>query len=206
MSHAFDSIDKPIILLGAGGHGRVLLELLVLNGYSLQGVCDPRLVNVGISCWQSIPVLGDDSYLDQVYPNTVALVIGVGQMPGDKNRENVFKRWYTRGFSFVSVIHPTSWVSDSIDIGEGVQVMAGAVIQPGCSIADNTIVNTMASVDHDCKIGANVHIAPGVTLCGNVTIGHGSFIGAGTTIIQGVSVGEGTVVGAGKTIIGDLLP
>jgi len=75
--------------------------------------------------------------------------------------------------------------------------MAGVVIQPGCAIGENSIINTRAGVDHDCRIGHDVHVAPGATLCGTVTVEDGAFIGAGATVIQGLRVGARAVVECG---------
>ena len=84
--------------------------------------------------------------------------------------------------------------------------MAGAVIQPGTVIGDNSIINTHASVDHDCKIDAHVHIAPGAILCGGVCIGERSHVGTGVVIVQNCQIGPGTLVRAGKTFTGRAIP
>jgi UDP-perosamine 4-acetyltransferase len=86
-------------------------------------------------------------------------------------------------------------------LGEGVQIMAGTVVQPGSKIGDNTILNTRSSVDHDCEIGAHVHIAPGVTLSGGVRVHDDAHIGAGAVLIQGVEVGASSLVAAGSVVI-----
>ena len=84
--------------------------------------------------------------------------------------------------------------------------MAGVVIQPGCAIGENSILNTSVGVDHDCQIGRDVHVAPGATLCGTVTVDDGAFIGAGATVIQGLRIGARAMVGAGVTLVQDLAP
>ena len=78
------------------------------------------------------------------------------------------------------------------------QIMAGAIIQPGCTIGNNVLINTRVSVDHDCIIGDHVHIAPGAILCGGVTVGEGAFIGAGAIIPEGRNVPAGAFVKAGS--------
>ena len=78
--------------------------------------------------------------------------------------------------------------------------MAGAVIQAGVRVAENTIINTKTSVDHDCQIGSHVHLAPGVTVCGNVKIGDSVHVGSGATIIQGIIVGPRCLIGAGTLV------
>jgi UDP-perosamine 4-acetyltransferase len=84
---------------------------------------------------------------------------------------------------------------------EGVQVMAGAIVQPGVRVGANSVLNSRSSVDHDCVIGSHVHVAPGAVLCGSVVVGDHAFVGAGATVIQGVHIGAGAVIGAGVVVI-----
>jgi UDP-perosamine 4-acetyltransferase len=197
---------RPLVLLGAGGHARVLAALALAAGYPVMGVCDPTLAADGISRWADLDVLGDDGALDRLPPDRVALVLGIGQLVTGNLRERLYVTWRARGYDFPALIHPTAWVAPSVVLGDGVQVMAGAVIQPGCAIGENSIVNTNAGVDHDCSIGRDVHVAPGATLCGTVTVEEGAFIGAGATVIQGLRIGARAVVGAGVTLVQDLAP
>jgi sugar O-acyltransferase (sialic acid O-acetyltransferase NeuD family) len=196
----------PLVLIGAGGHGRVLAALMRATGRSALGVCDPKLVAHAVSRWENLDVLGDDSALNHLPPDRVALVLGVGQLATGTFRERLYASLRARGYGFPALVHPSAWVAPGVVLGEGVQVMAGAVIQPGCEIGENSIVNTRAGVDHDCRIGRNVHVAPGATLCGTVTVEDGAFIGAGATVIQGLNVGKCAVVGAGVTLVRSLSP
>lgn len=195
---------RPLVLLGAGGHARVLVALMRAAGYQVLGVCDPTLAKDGISRWADLDVLGDDGALELLPPDRVALALGVGQQATGNLREQLYAAWRVRGYDFPVLVHPSAWISSGVILGDGVQVMAGAVIQPGCAIGENSIVNTMAGIDHDCRIGRDVHVAPGATLCGTVTVEDGAFIGAGATVIQGLRVGARAVVGAGVTLVRDL--
>jgi sugar O-acyltransferase (sialic acid O-acetyltransferase NeuD family) len=197
---------RPLVLLGAGGHALVLLALARAAGHTVIGVCDPTLAAKGISRWAGQDVLGDDSALNRLPPDRVALVLGIGQLVTGNLRERLYADQRARGYEFPALVHPSAWISPGVDLGDGVQVMAGVVIQPGCAIGENSIVNTRAGIDHDCRIGRHVHVAPGATLCGAVTVEDGAFIGAGATVIQGLRVGERAVVGAGVTLVKDLIP
>jgi UDP-perosamine 4-acetyltransferase len=197
---------RPFVLLGAGGHARVLAALVRAAGHPVLGVCDPTLAAEGISRWEELDVLGDDSALDRLPPDRVALVLGIGQLATGNLRERLYAAWRARGYDFPALVHPSAWLAPGVVLGDGVQVMAGAVIQPGCTIGENSIINTRASVDHECVIGRNVHVAPGSTLCGSVRVDKCAFIGAGATVIQGVCIGEGAVVGVGVTLVRDLAP
>lgn len=195
---------RPLILLGAGGHARVLAALARAVGRQVLGVCDPVLVAGSVARWEGLDVLGDDSALDQLQPDRAVLMLGVGQLTTGSLRERLYTTWRTRGFDFPALVHPAAWVAPDVVLGDGVQVMAGAVIQPGCKIGENSIINTRAGVDHDCRIGRDVHVSPNATLCGSVTVEDGAFIGAGATVIQGVCIGRHSVVGAGVTLVRDL--
>lgn len=194
----------PLILLGAGGHAKVLLALAKSAGLVVQGLCDPMLAQQGQSDWKGLPVLGGDEALDGIDPRKVGLINGLGQLVGQRFRNRLFENLKAKGFTFPVLVHPTAWVAPTARLEQGVQIMAGSIVQPDCNIGENTIINTRASVDHDCWIGKNVHIAPGATLCGGVIIGDDAFIGSGATIIQGLRIGARAVAGAGVTLVRDL--
>lgn len=197
-------MDLPLVMLGAGGHAKVLLSLAKAAGWTVLGVCDPELSRDNVTHWRGIPVLGDDDVLDSFDPASAGLINGVGQLVGSVARRKIFDRFRARGFRFPALVHPTAWVDASAELGEGVQVMAGAVIQADVFAGCNSIINTSAGVDHDCHIGTHVHIAPGATLCGGVTVGDRAFIASGATVIQGLTVGEDAVIGAGAVLVRDL--
>lgn len=196
---------KPdLIMLGAGGHAKVLLALAQVAGYRVVGVCDPQLTRAQQEVWRGISVLGDDDALTD-FPEPVGLINGFGQVVGSEARAALYGRMVHVGFHFPPLIHPTAWLAPTVQIADGVQVMASAVVQPDSCVGENTIINTGAQVDHDCQIGAHVHIAPGAILCGGVWLGRGVFIGAGATILPGVRVEKDAVVGAGLTLRHDLI-
>lgn len=195
--------DQPLILLGAGGHAKVLLSAARAANMNVTGVCDPVLAKQGLSHWRGLPVIGNDDELSRYNPESVALINGVGHLPRSCNRQSLFERFKEMGFSFPPIKHPTAWLDASVQISEGVQIMAGVIVQADSLIGPNSIINTGAHVDHDCAIGAHVHIAPGATLCGNVAVKNQAFIGAGATLIQGITISEKTIIGAGITVTHD---
>lgn len=192
--------DLPLVILGAGGHAKVLHAIAVLTGRTLLGVCDPQLAAQGLTEWRGVPVLGCDAALQRLNGQMIGLVNGIGHLPGNTRREQIYLRQRQAGFRFPALVHPSAVIDGSVRLGDGVQVMAGAVVQPDSIIGDNTLVNTGANIDHDCILGDHVHIAPGATLCGNVVIDSGAFVGAGATILPGVRIGTRAVVGAGTCL------
>lgn len=191
-------MNLPVILLGAGGHARVLIDCLKLNGISIQGITSPDFIKGKDYC--GLPLLGTDEYLKNINPGEVLLVNALGTVKLTEKRKTLYETWKQKGFSFLTLFHPSAVVSKDSIIEEGVQVMAGAVVQPGTRIGTNTIINTQASVDHDCEIGAHVHIAPGAILCGGVRIGDLTFIGTHASIVQGLSIGKSVMVAAGAVV------
>lgn len=194
---------NPAILLGSGGHARVLLEILRLRGVKVLGLTDPQPGLVDPSIFD-LPILGTDEAALALDPSTVGLVNGIGSTAQPRARRTLWKRFHDQGFRFLTLVHPGAIVSPSAVLGEGVQILAGAVIGPGARLSQDVIVNTRAGVDHDCVVGEHSHISVGVTLCGGVTVGAESHVGAGATVLQGLRVGEGALVGAGALVTRDV--
>jgi len=191
-----------VIVLGAGGHARVLIEMLTLTGRKIIGVITPELEPGSFFC--NVQVLGGDEILENYSPEEVELVNGVGIKPCDTGRIELAERKRQQGFHFASVVHPSAVISDDVKLFEGVQIMAGAIIQPGVRIKSDCIINTGARIDHDCVIEESSHVAPGSILCGGVSIGRNSYIGAGTVIIQNIRLGADVLVAAGSCVFHDL--
>ena len=192
-------MTSAVVVIGGGGHGKVLIEALQRAGVPVLGVLDPALVPG--SRVLEVAVLGDDRWLEGRAYEGFDLVNGIGSLPGKSEvRRQVFERWRALGFRFAKVIHPAAIVASDVVLNEGAQIMAGAVMQPGVSVGADSIVNTRAAVDHDCRIGAHCHLAPGVTLSGGVSVGDGCHIGTGATVIQDITLGEASVIAAGATV------
>jgi len=195
------ALEMPVIVIGGGGHAKVLVSALLLRERSVLGFVDP---NLELPPLLGARHLGDDSAVFGHPPDSVQLVNGVGSTSSTRNRRNVYDRFVQRQYCFATVIHPSAVVAPEVQIEDGGQVFAGAVVQAGCRLGTNVVVNTGARVDHDCIIDSHAHVAPGVTLCGAVHVGSGAHIGAGATVIQGIRIGAGSVVGAGALVIRDV--
>lgn len=196
-------MSLPALIIGAGGHARVLIEALTKSGTVILGYVAKE---APIRWTPSIPFLGDDEELFLHAPTSVLLINGIGSTARPDLRRDIFLRFKQKGYNFGAVVHPAAIFPSDIALGEGAQVMAGAILQPGCRVGDNAMVNTGAVVDHDCQIGAHVHIAPGAVLSGDVTVGEGVHVGTGARVIQGLEIGAGAVVGAGATVLRDVPP
>lgn len=196
-------MSLPVIILGAGGHAKVLINALGLSGVEMIGILDADEKKLGSSIL-GIEVIGNDEKVFDYKNDKVMLVNGIGTIKVASLRKKIFDEFRAKGYRFAAVIHPSAIISSDVEFGEGVQVMAGAVIQPGVRIGDNAIINTGAIVDHDCSVGAHAHISPGVTLSGSVIVGEGAHVGTGASVIQGITIGKMSLVAAGAVVVKDV--
>ena len=190
---------KPVIVLGAGGHAKVLLDTL-LKERPIIGLLEPDESLWGTTL-MDVPILGKDELILDYSPEQIDLVNGLGGAVSPKARQALYDTWKRKGYSFSSVIHKQAVVSPYARLTEGVQIMPGAIVNAGSDIRANSIINTSAVIEHDCTLDEHVHIAPGAVLAGGVSVGKGSHIGMGARIIQNLTVGEHCLIGAGAVVL-----
>jgi sugar O-acyltransferase (sialic acid O-acetyltransferase NeuD family) len=179
-------------LIGAGGHGLVVLDVLLKQGIHIDGFIDSTAKTDpirGISCSpQAETTIGE---ADQI-------IISIGS--------NAIRKKLAAAHAgrFLTAIHPTAVIDETATIGEGSVVMAAAVLNARVSIGRHVIINTGAIVEHECVIADYAHISPNATLCGNVHVGEGSQVGAGAVVIPNIRIGSGSMIGAGSVVIRDV--
>jgi UDP-perosamine 4-acetyltransferase len=188
------------IILGAGGHARVVADALIARGLRVRGFVDSDSTRHG-ALLLGLPVLGGDDVLERAAPSEVLLANGIGSAGSMETRRRVYDSAKARGFSFATIVHPAAIVAPSARLGEGVQVLARAVVQPLAVVGENSIVNTGAIVEHDVTVGSHVHISPGCVLAGGAKIGDLAHVGVGSVVIQGMSIGDGSLVAAGAVVV-----
>ena len=191
-----------IIGLGAGGHAKVVLEILRNDpSFQFAGMLDAN-EQLWAKQFCGLPILGGDDQLQKLLKQGVDhAFIGVGTTGNTKPRQKLYELAKGMGFQFVSAIHSQAIISPSVRIGPGASIMAGAVINPEARLGDNVIINTRAVVEHDCVIGDHVHIATGALLAGGVSVGNGSHVGIGACVRQGIQIGRDAVIGAGAVVV-----
>ena len=195
-------MKRPVIVLGYGGHARVLLEVLRMQKVEVLAVVDPGLdSDICQPKKVEYKVLSSDNEVLYFPPNQVYLVNGLGSVDVGNRRQFLFQKFKCHGYIFKNVIHPSAVLSSNLQFGEGIQIMAGAVIQPGSKLGNNVLVNTGVVIDHDCTVGDHVHIAPGTVISGSVNVGKGTHIGTGAKIINNISIGANCTIGAGAVVI-----
>lgn len=194
-----------VIGLGAGGHAKVVIEILrLIEGYELLGLLDPKQELWGTDVL-GVPVLGDDDLLPELYDQGVRYAfIGLGTVGDTQPRRRLYEKACRQGFQIVQAIHSQAVIAPSVEIGHGPTIMAGAVINTAATLGDNVIVNTGAIVEHDCVIGSHVHIATGARLASTVHASEGAHIGLGASIRQCIHIGRNAIVGAGAVVVDDV--
>jgi UDP-perosamine 4-acetyltransferase len=196
-------LSVKIILVGAGGHAKVVLDTLQAAGFEVAGVVDPALAGSQLS-WRELPVIGSDQDLLKFEQRKVRLVNGLGSLPGQVLRRQIFQKFKLAGYTFLSFSHPSAVMGSGVELQEGAQLLAGAIVQADSVIGRNSIVNTGARIDHDCQLGSDVHIAPGAVVSGGVRVGDEVHIGTGASVIQGITLGRGAVIGAGTVVVANV--
>lgn len=193
--------EVKIILYGAGGHGKVVLDALTLgeiNSKSLIIVDDNtnlsghKLFNYLINPISSIKDLASFRFH-----------ISIGN---NSDRSSIFKSIYKKNNEMLTIIHPKASISKYANIGIGSFFAANSVIAPNVSIGVGVIVNHGAIVDHDCFIGDFSHIGPTACLGGGVEVGSEVLIGSGSVILPGTIIGDGAIIGAGSVVTSNVPP
>nr|WP_306469588.1 acetyltransferase [Oscillatoria laete-virens] len=186
--------------MGCGGHALVCEDLLTACGLRVHGHLSPEGAPSRLKC----PRIGSDDMLGRLPPDQYILVNGIGSTDIPSLRRDVYLRAKSTGFSFLTLRHPAAIISGDAVIREGVQMMAGSIVQAGASLGENTIVNTGTIVEHDCLVGSHCHLAPRVTLCGEVRLGDMTHVGPGTVVLQGRSIDSESLIGAMTLVRKDL--
>lgn len=187
---------ESILLLGAGGHGKVVLDALLAAGVprAAVDVSDENAAAHGAE-FLGAPVCA----LGESAARRFHVSVGVAAA-----RERIHLRLEAAGLAPLTVRHPAACVSPLASLAGGCFVAAHAVVGPAARLGPSVIVNHGAVVDHDCVVGAFCHIAPNATLAGNVTIGRRVLVGAGANLLPGVRVGDDAIIGAGAVVRADV--
>lgn len=189
-----------VVVLGAGGHARVCIDILRETGdvtvagcVNLTGVADVEL---------DVPILGRQDELDALVARGFTHVFPA--IGANRARLAALARARAAGATVVNAVSTHAVLAPSVRVGAGVAVMPGAVVNGATVLGDAVIVNTNASVDHDCRLGDGVHVAPGCAVAGGVTLDEGVFLGIGSCVIPGRRVGAWATVGAGGVVVHDV--
>lgn len=181
-----------MLLYGASGHGKVIIDSLESQNIEIKGIFDDDLSKKELIGY---PVIG--KYKEHYLENN-SVIISIGDNRIRKNISEIVKH------PFRTAIHKSASIAKNVEIGAGSVVFHNSVLQSSVVIGKHVIINTAASVDHDCVIGDYAHISPNATLCGSVRVGEGTHVGAGAVIIPNITIGKWVMVGAGSVVTKDV--
>ena len=190
-------MSKDVIIIGAGGHAKVIADIIYKSGDNLIGFLDDNLANKGKEIYLGKKVLGTTKDIENYNKNYFIIGIGNNSIRKKINNENNLKLY--------TAIHPSAIIAQDVKIGTGSVIMAGVVINPGTVIGKNCIINTCSSLDHDNLLEDYVHISPGAHLAGTVTIKEGTWICTGAIVKNNITIGKNNIIGAGGVVIKDII-
>jgi len=182
-----------VIIIGAGGHAKVIADIITKCGDNVLGYLDDK----DASELLNFKVIGKVCDVEK-YKGNAKFVIGIGNNATRMKIAHLFDvTWYT-------AIHPSAVIASDVMIGDGTVVMANATINTSTKIGAHCIINTGAIVEHDNNLGDFIHISPNATLCGSVMIGEKTHVGAGATIINNINIQSESMIGAGAVVVCDI--
>ncbi|WP_426416880.1 acetyltransferase [Aestuariirhabdus sp. LZHN29] len=189
-----------LLILGCGGHGRVVADAASLSGlWGKIAFVDDIYPEVRVS--GGYPLIGDSNTLSGLKERWPNVVVAFGK---NKLRLHFLDKLGADGFKIVSIIHPSAQIAQDVVVGAGTVCFANCVVNSGSSLGRGVIVNTAATIDHDGKIADGVHLSPGVHLAGAVEIGRRSWVGIGASVTNNVFIGADVIIGAGGVVINDI--
>lgn len=185
---------SEVVIVGAGGHARVVADAFRSRQVDIRGFVDPD-AKVGTEIG-GYPVLGDDSWLTS---NPSSLVcVGIGATKDVSLRERIFDSLVDH--RVIGCTHASAIIGTATKIHSTAQILAGCIVNHSAFIGANTVLYTGSIVEHDCVVGEHSYLSPRVTLCGGVQVGRRVFIGAGATVLPNVTIGDGATIAAGAVV------
>ncbi len=196
---------RGCVILGGGGHARVLIDLMRAAGLAEpHGILDADDARWGGDL-DGVAILGGDELIPHLAgEGVIAFVVGLGSARDTGPRRRLFEIASEHGLEPLTLRHPTAVCSAAAQVGPGCQLLPGSIVNAGASLGANVIVNSGAIVEHDCAIGDHVHVATGAALASGVVVRPGAHIGIGAAVRQGIKIGDAAVVGAGAVVVRDV--
>ena len=182
---------SDLIIIGGGGHAKVLADLAMSTGHNVIGFLDDNEKVAEMLGLKRIGTVADC----EKYADKARFVIGIGN---NKTRKEIFEKY---DLEYVTLIHPSAIISKTVKVGEGTVVLAGAIINADAKIGKQSIINTGAVVEHDCVIGEFTMVAPRATVCGFTKVGNSCWLGAGSVVNNVIKICDDVVVGSGAAVV-----
>jgi len=192
-------MNNKLAIIGAGGHGKVVGEIALLNHYKFIDFFDDRVKKIKEFPFNIVDTL---DYLNEHLEDYDAFFVAIGD---NKKRSKKIELLKKKKVNIISLLHPKSTISKFSSIGIGTCVMANAVVNAGSLIEEGVIINTSASIDHDCLIKDFAHISPNCSISGGVKIGKLTHLGTGTSVHPGINIGNNVKSGIGSKVFKNIL-
>lgn len=190
-------MNKPLILVGGGGHCKSVIDVAESAGYTILGILDmPEMVGTSVLGY---PVLGTDDDIPQ-YVDKAEFVITVGFIKNPAIRIKLYNKVKEAGGKPATIVASTAHVSKYATIGEGTVVMHHAFVNAGAKVGNNVILNTFTNIEHDAVIGDQCHISTGTMVNGDCKVGANCFVGSQSVLANGITIGDDIIVGAGSLV------
>ena len=184
-----------LVIIGAGGHGKVIVDMAIKKGYTDIVFVDD---NVDGTCI-GYPIIAKSEKIEDFNDGKTDFAIAIGD---NQVRKKIAEKYNVK---WVSLIHPSAQVGINVKIGEGTVIMAGAIVNSCTSIGKHCIINSCAVVEHDNVIEDYVHISPNVALGGMVRVGECTHIGIGASVKNNISICGNSIIGVGTTVVKNIL-
>jgi sugar O-acyltransferase (sialic acid O-acetyltransferase NeuD family) len=194
----------PCVIFGAGGHGRVVLDILLsARRYRPVGFLDSNPSLHGRRT-DGLPILGGLAALPGLAAQGItSATIAIGD---NGIRRSIADETEGAGFELINAIHPSANLAHNVSLGRNVTIAAGALVCAHCQIGDSAILNTGCIIDHETMVGTAAHVCPGARIAGRVTIESGAFVGIGATLLQCLRIGHDAIIGGGAVVTRDVEP
>ena len=192
--------NRPVIIIGAGGHAKVILDTARSADVPVAGLLSADLPK-GAQVNGASVVGGNEMLRDNTFVTSNRFIVGVGNQ---SLRRRLHDELVAVDANLATLIHPTCVVSEFATIGDGSLLVAGVIVNSGARIGRSCILNTACSIDHDCTLGDLCQISPGARLAGTVRCGDDVFVGTGAIILPSISIGAGVSVGGGAVVTRDV--
>lgn len=191
---------ENVIIIGSSNQAKLVIDILhEMDCYNIIGLTSENHESgYHVSGYK---VLGNDSILDNYPPNDVKLVMGVGGYRNNQVRKKIFKRLTDTGYRFINAVHPFSSISKTCELGTGIVIYAGTVINTNAVIGNNCILALNSSVGHDTVIEDNVLLSAGTNIGADAKVGDSSLIAMGAKVVSGISIGKNVLMAAGSVAV-----
>ncbi|MBO1308220.1 acetyltransferase [Enterococcus sp. 669A] len=191
--------ELSYILIGAGGHAKVIVDILTEEKKKITGFFDDKKTE-----FENLKYLGttDDLLKEKAgYLHQYRFIIAIGSC---SQRKTMYNKLELPDDCYGNAVHPNAYISKNAKIRKGTVVMANVVVNSSANVGKHSILNSSSVIEHDNKLGDFVHVSPGCHLAGEVSVGEGTHIGIGTNCIQQINIGDWCIIGAGSVILKDI--